>query len=138
MNNGDGFRDFTIELVFTASRSSGPGGQNVNKVSTKVEARFNIAQSNLLTDVEKDLLREMLKNKINQQDELIVSSQSERTQLRNKEKTIEKINSLINKAITPGKKRKRTKPSRESKEKRLEEKRITAEKKESRKLIKPH
>ena len=130
-------RDFTGELTFTASRSSGPGGQNVNKVSTKVELRFNIGESRLLTELEKDLIREKLGKKISSEDDLIIVSQSERTQLKNKEKTIGKFYELLVKALTPKKRRKPTKPSGESKEKRLEAKRINAEKKESRKNISP-
>jgi len=126
-------RDFNSELSFTASRSSGPGGQNVNKVSTKVELRFNIGKSLLLSVEEKELIRERLRKKINSEDELIIISQSERSQVRNKEKVIEKFISLIALALTPKKKRKPTKPSAAAKEKRLEEKRILAEKKESRK-----
>ncbi len=128
-------KDFSGELVFTASRSSGPGGQNVNKVSTKVEVRFHIGRSTLLNDEEKERVRTILQNKINSEDELIVVAQSERTQLKNKQKAIEKFNALINKAITPPKKRKPTKPSPESKAKRLDEKKAQGEKKSSRKAI---
>ena len=134
MNNSD--RGFISELTFTASRSSGPGGQNVNKVDTKVELRFNIGESKLLSDEEKDLIRAKLKKKINSEDELIIVSQTERTQLKNKEKAVEKFYLLIGKAITQKKKRKRTKPSEESKEKRLDEKKLISGKKESRKTIK--
>jgi len=76
-------KDFTNELIISASKSSGPGGQNVNKVNTKVEVRLNIEDSNLLSDTEKALLFEKLANKINKLGELIVTSQSERTQLQN-------------------------------------------------------
>ena len=128
-------RDLNTELTFTASRSSGPGGQNVNKVNTKVELRFNIGESKLLSDEEKDLIRAKLRKKINSEDELIIVSQTERSQLKNKEKAVEKFYLLIGKAITQKKKRKRTKPSEESKEKRLEEKKLISGKKESRKTI---
>lgn len=124
---------FERELVFTSSRSSGPGGQHVNKVSTKVELRFHIPNSGLLNDEEKDILLIKLKNKINSEGELIIVSQDERSQLKNKEKAIEKFYDLLQKALTPPKKRKPTKPTQASKEKRLEEKRIIADKKEKRK-----
>ena len=126
-------RDFSPEFTITASRSSGPGGQNVNKVSTKVELRFSIMQSTLLTEEEKEIIQTNLSAKINSEGEIVLVSQSERSQLMNKEKAIEKFYALVNKALTPVKKRKPTKPSLAAKEKRLEEKRILSEKKERRK-----
>jgi ribosome-associated protein len=127
-------RDFPKEFIFNASRSSGPGGQNVNKVSTKVELRFDIPHSNLLSEEEKVILQNLLVKKINSEGILIIVSQSERSQLKNKEKTIEKFYTLLKKSLTPKKKRKPTRPSAASKEKRLEEKKINAEKKARRKL----
>jgi ribosome-associated protein len=126
-------RDFSSEVHFSASRSSGPGGQNVNKVNTKVELRFDIASSSLLSDQEKVLLMEKLAKKINSEGELILVSQTERSQLKNKEKAIEKFYSLLTRALSPRKKRKPTQPSQASKEERLETKRKLAEKKERRK-----
>ena len=125
-------RDFSSELIFSASRSSGPGGQNVNKVSTKVELRFHIMNSLILTPDEKERLIEKLGNRITNDGELILVSQSERSQLRNKEAVIEKFYRVLVKALTRQKKRKPTKPSAEAIEKRLEEKRLRAEKKEQR------
>jgi len=126
-------RDFSSELHFSASRSSGPGGQNVNKVNTKVELRFHVASSTLLSDEEKALLLEKLAKKINTEGELIIVSQTERSQIKNKEKVIEKFYALLTRALTPRKKRKPTQPSQASKEERLEEKRKQAEKKDRRK-----
>ena len=128
-------RDFSPEFNFTASRSSGPGGQNVNKVSTKVELRFHILLSNLLTAEEKQTILEKLASKINIEGEIILVSQTERSQLKNREKVIEKFYKLLVKALTPVRKRKPTRPSRAAKEKRLEEKRILSEKKERRKNL---
>jgi ribosome-associated protein len=125
-------RELSNELHFNASRSSGPGGQNVNKVNSKVELRFHVASSSLLSDEEKVLLLEKLAKKINTEGELILVSQTERSQMKNKEKVIEKFYSLLTRALTPRKKRKPTKPSQASKEERLEEKRKQAEKKERR------
>jgi len=128
-------RDFSKEFLFSASRSSGPGGQNVNKVSTKVELRFDVPHSNLLSEEEKEILVNLLVKKINTEGILIIVSQSERSQLKNKEKTIGKFYALLKKSLTPKKKRKPTKPNAAAKEKRLEEKRINAEKKSRRKEV---
>jgi ribosome-associated protein len=127
-------RDFSKEFIFSASRSSGPGGQNVNKVSTKVELRFDVQNSITLTKEEKDILLVRLPKKINAEGFLIIVSQSERSQMKNKEKTIEKFYSILKKMLTPVKKRKPTRPNAASKEKRLEEKKLKTEKKERRKF----
>lgn len=126
-------KDFTDELIYTASKSSGPGGQNVNKVNTKVEARLKIADSKLLSDQEKALLFEKLANRINKQGELIGTSQSERTQLQNKEKATEKINMLIHNALMLKKVRKKSKIPKSLNEKRLKDKKLKSEKKDKRK-----
>ncbi len=122
-------RNVLGELKFASSRSSGPGGQNVNKVNTRVELRFNIIESQCLTEKEKEILMIFLKNKISGIGELIIVSQSERTQLGNKESAKKKFFALIAKILTPAKRRRPTSPTKASKEKRLENKRITAERK---------
>ena len=126
-------KDFSKEIKITASRSSGPGGQNVNKVNTKVEIRLNIAGSLILSDEEKLILLNKLANKINANAELIITSQSERTQLANKEAAIHKLNRMISNALKVKKKRRPTKVPKVSKEKRLQTKHIVSEKKENRK-----
>jgi len=128
-------RDFLGEFEFSASRSSGPGGQNVNKVSTKIELRFNVQKSALLNDAEKQVIIKRLSNKINLEGELIIVSQSERSQLKNKERAIERFYLILTKALKPEKKRMKTAPTQASKEKRLEEKRIQSMIKESRKKL---
>lgn len=120
------------ELTFTTSRSSGPGGQHINKVSTKVELRFNILKSEVLSDELKILLIQKLKSKITSLGDLIITSQATRSQLKNKETTIEKFSLILEKALTSPKKRKPTKPSRAAKEKRIESKRKLSEKKDKR------
>lgn len=120
------------ELSFTTSRSGGPGGQHVNKVSTKVELRFNILKSDILTDELKVLLIQKLKNKITSAGDLIITSQATRSQLKNKEKTIEKFSQILEKALTPPKSRKPTKPTKAAKEKRIAAKRKLSEKKDKR------
>ena len=128
-------RNFQDEFVFQASRSGGPGGQNVNKVSSKVELRFNIAESALLNEDEKAILAVKLVNKLNKLGELVLVSQTDRSQLKNKEKVIDKFYLLMEKALTPRKKRLRTKPTKASVEKRLESKRVQAKLKADRRII---
>ncbi len=125
-------RDFSSELDFTTSRSSGPGGQNVNKVNTKVTLRFDIDASQQLSEQEKDKLKEKLANKINNDGVLIIASEATRSQLKNKEKAISKFYGLLKKTFQVRKKRKRTKPSKSAIEKRLKEKQIQSEKKKYR------
>jgi len=119
-------RVFSAEFVFQASRSSGPGGQNVNKVSSKVELRFNLRSSALLDEQEKAIIAEKLANKINKEGELVLVAQTDRSQLKNKEKVIEKFYHLLEKALMPPKRRYKTKPTKDSVEKRLESKRVKA------------
>jgi len=117
-------RNFESELIYSATRSSGPGGQNVNKVSTKVELRFNLAATYLLSDYEKELIFKKLKKKINKDMELVLVAQEERTQLKNKILVSDKFYELISKSLTLPKKRKPTKPTLTSKIKRLDAKRM--------------
>lgn len=128
-------RDFYSEFKFSASRSSGPGGQNVNKVSSKVELRFNVRDSQLLNDEEKEIIQAKLEKKISIEGFLVIVSQAERSQLANKEKVIEKFYTLISKTLTPQKKRKPTKTPFKARAKRLESKRLKSEKKVLRKDI---
>lgn len=102
-----------------------------------MELRFHVMNSALLAQDEKICLIEKLGSRINKEGELVLVSQSERTQLKNKEAVIEKFYALLTKALTPRKKRKPTRPSAAAREKRLEAKRIKAEKKEQRSKISP-
>jgi ribosome-associated protein len=122
------------ELEFKATRSSGKGGQNVNKVSTKVELRFDVFNSLLLTDIEIVRVLEKLKNRISSEGFLILTSDSERTQLGNKRKVIELFFELIIKALHKPKRRIKTNPTKSSKERRLKDKKAQADKKRLRNL----
>ena len=126
-------RDFSSEFQFLASRSGGPGGQNVNKVNTKVELRFNIQFSQLLSDNEKQLILSNLSNKINAEGELIIVAQSERSQIKNKEKVVERFYLWLAKALHVPQKRVKTNPTRQSVEKRLSDKKMASLKKQDRK-----
>lgn len=128
-------RGLEEELRFSASRSGGAGGQNVNKVNTKVELRLHIADSQVFTLEEKELLFNKLATQISNDGFLIIVSQTERSQLKNKEIAIEKLFKLLSKALTIPKKRTKTKPSKVSKEKRLQTKKKLSEKKVLRKKI---
>ena len=125
-------QDFTKEFEYRTSRSGGPGGQNVNKVSSKVELRFHVANSELLTEEEKALLHEKLSNYITQEGYLQLVCQTERSQLANKENCIQKFYELLGKAFTKKKVRKPTKPSKASQHERIASKKKLSDKKAGR------
>lgn len=125
-------RDFTKEIEIKASRSSGKGGQNVNKVSTKIELVFDVNNSELLSDEEKSVVQQKLSNRISKEGKLILQSQESRSQLMNKEIAIKKLYELLEAALKKEKPRKPTKLSKAKKEQRLQVKKVISEKKQNR------
>ncbi|MFS8617064.1 MAG: alternative ribosome rescue aminoacyl-tRNA hydrolase ArfB [Solitalea sp.] len=117
------------EIYFKTTRSSGKGGQHVNKVATRAEAYLDIPGSACFDPGEKELLLEKLTGRINRDGVLQVSSEAGRSQFLNKEDAVEKMLRMIRAALTPVKPRKATKPSRASKEKRLRDKSAQSRKK---------
>ena len=122
------------EISFNFSRSSGKGGQNVNKVETKVELVFNLLTSYTLSDDAKKTIFSKLKNRLNNQGELKVTSQSERSQLGNRKKVIARFIKLIEMAMKKENVRIKTVKTLSSKEKRIEEKKIISKKKKERRV----
>ncbi|MGB4397775.1 MAG: alternative ribosome rescue aminoacyl-tRNA hydrolase ArfB [Daejeonella sp.] len=122
-------QDLTREITFKTSRSGGKGGQNVNKVSSKVEINLNIHASALFNDEQKAILAEKLANRINSEGILQVITEEDRSQLRNKELGLEKLIILLRNALHKPKTRKATKPGKGVIEKRLKFKQATAIKK---------
>ncbi|MGB1307839.1 MAG: alternative ribosome rescue aminoacyl-tRNA hydrolase ArfB [Oceanihabitans sp.] len=121
------------ELEFKAIRSSGAGGQHVNKVATKIELSFNIETSKAFNETQKERLKEQLKNKITKANRILLQCGESRSQHKNKQIVIQRFLQLIKEALIIPKKRKPTKTPKAVKIKRLKNKRVNAEKKANRK-----
>jgi ribosome-associated protein len=117
------------ELVFTTSRSGGPGGQNVNKVNSKVTLSFDVAGSKVLVAEEKEVIAKKLATRMTNEGVLVLTAQDNRSQLQNKESVILKLEKLLAKAFEKRKARKATKPSKGSVQERIKQKKQHGEKK---------
>lgn len=126
--------NFSSELSYKTSRSSGAGGQNVNKVETAVTVMWNVSESQLFSDYQKQMILTKLKNRINSDGILQLTATESRTQLQNKKAATERILEIVDQATYIPKLRKATKPSKGKIQKRLDNKKKISEKKENRKF----
>ncbi|MEN8006346.1 MAG: alternative ribosome rescue aminoacyl-tRNA hydrolase ArfB [Candidatus Krumholzibacteriota bacterium] len=120
------------ELVYTASRSSGPGGQHVNTSDTRIQVRWNVKESAALNEAERALVLKTLASRLTEAGDLILASDTHRSQRRNREEVTQRLAGLVREALIPPKPRKKTRPTRASKEKRLDDKRRKSQTKKGR------
>ena len=125
------------EVKESFMRSSGPGGQHVNKVATAVQLRFNAKHSGNISKEVYNRLRTIAGSKLTEDGNLIIVSRVHRSQVQNRQVALDKLISLLQQAAKKPKRRKKTRPSRASVEKRLRNKRLQSEKKKSRRNIDP-
>jgi len=120
------------EIDFSFARSSGPGGQNVNKLNTKAVLRWRPAESAALSDTVRRRLLEQVENRLTRDGDLVIASDTHREQGRNVGECLQRLRAIVATAARPPKRRRPTRPTRASKERRLRDKRRTASKKSTR------
>ncbi len=120
------------ELSYTASRSSGPGGQHVNTTDSRIQVRWNIAASAVFTDAQKNRLHRGLQSRLTESGDLILASDAHRSQRRNREEVTQRLAALIREHLTPPKPRKKTRPTLASKKRRLNDKKRRSQVKKNR------
>jgi ribosome-associated protein len=130
-----GLEEIETELKFTTSRSGGPGGQSVNKVNSKVTLRWDVGNSTAIDDEQRTKIMTTLAKVINNDGEVVITAQTNRSQLQNKQEVIAKLDTLLTRAFTVRKVRKATKPTKSSKLKRLDNKKKQSIKKNLRRGI---
>ena len=126
------FKTILTELIIKATRSSGKGGQNVNKVSSRIQLFYDVVNSNGISDEEKILIQHKLKNKLSDEGVLLLDVQEDRSQLSNKKIALKKLEEVLTNALKKNKKRIKTSVSAGAKKKRLSGKKIQGEKKQLR------
>jgi ribosome-associated protein len=110
------------ELQYTASRSSGPGGQHVNKTDSRIQVRWNVPSTSALSDFLKQRVMKALATRLTDDGDLLLASDSNRSQRRNRDDVTQRLAALVREALVPPKPRRKTKPTRASRQKRLDEK----------------
>lgn len=125
----------TETITFTFSRSGGPGGQNVNKLNTRVTSRLKIGELSILSETEKERIRRRLKNRITRDDCLVIHVQEQRSQAQNRERAIQRMIVLITNALKKKRNRIATQPTAESRKKRLYGKKKRGMIKKQRKIV---
>ncbi len=120
------------ELVYTASRASGPGGQHVNKADTRIQVRWNVVESRALGPVQRGRVLRALATRLTGAGEIVLASDTHRSQRRNREEVDRRLAQLVREALVPPKPRKRTRPTAASRRRRLEDKRHRGKRKRDR------
>ena len=120
------------EIRITASRSSGPGGQHVNTADTRIELRWNVRSSAVLSERQRARIERLLASRINRRGELVLRSSSQRSQHQNRREALARLAALVMRALTPRKRRLPTAPTRAAREQRVQEKKRRTQVKQQR------
>lgn len=129
------YENLLEEVKYSTARSGGPGGQNVNKVESKVVLTFNVSGSSFLNETEKRTVKNKLKNRINNAGDLVIHCQETRSQLENKSRAQKNFLKIIQKALFKPKLRRKSKPKKSAIENRLKSKKRRSEVKANRRKV---